>query len=526
MAEFKAPVEDILALHVLLSAGWSDTGFDAETAATVISEFARFAEQQIAPLNAIGDSTACQLTDTGVKMPASFRPVFDMLAAGGWQGLGAAECYGGMGLDKITAAGVSEIFSGACHALQMVCNLVPGAIDILEHYGTDTQKQRLIPPLAEGRWLSTMCLTEPDAGSDLSAIRCIAEQVDDIWQITGEKIFISGGDQDVSGSILHFVLARTQDGAQGLSGLSLFAVPKHHNGQPNHIEILRIEEKLGIHASPTCHMRFERAQAELIGAEGDGLKVMFTLMNHARIDVALQGVAHAQHAHALSADYAAGRIQGRNKDRQPAYLDQHADIGRMLNQQRILALGGRAMCYYTLGLLEQKHNPELVEFLTPLCKVFCSEAGIYSADLGIQVFGGYGYLKDYGIEQLWRDARITAIYEGANGIHGRAMVTRNLRLAQGRAADDFAELLDMLCADTPHLLSRAKRWREVRRMIDACETPERYGHDFTRLSAYLFVHGLCHYLSSEPGGDALFTPALLQTLDTMPWPVRADWLAG
>jgi len=525
MAEFHAPVEDILALQNLLSEGWADTGFDSEISATIISEFARFAEQQIAPLNAIGDSTGCRLTDTGVKMPAEFKPVFDMLASGGWQGLGAADRYGGMGLDKLTAAGVSEIFSGACHALQMVCNLVPGAIEILEHYGTEDQKQRLIPPMAEGRWLSTMCLTEPAAGSDLSGIRCLAENSDGSWKITGEKIFISGGDQDLSDSILHFVLARTGSAEQGLSALSLFAVPKYIDGQPNQITIMRIEEKLGIHASPTCHMHFDGAHAELVGQTGEGLKVMFTLMNHARIDVALQGVAHAHHAYLLSADYAAGRIQGRDKDKQPAHIDQHEDVRRMLNLQRIFAVGGRAICYYTLGLLEAKHSPELVEFLTPLCKVFCSEAGINAADLGIQIFGGYGYLAEYGIEQIWRDARITAIYEGANGIHARAMVTRNLRLAQGKAADSFAEMLERFCTDTPHLQQHLTRWHEVRQIIENSEKPEAYGHDFTQLSAYLFVHGLCHHLSNRPEGATLFTPALLAALDAMPWPVRADWLA-
>jgi len=525
MADFKAPVDDILRTQKLLSEGWGDEMFDADISATIISEFAKFAEQEIAPLNMGGDATGCRLTETGVKMPDEFKPAFAMLAAGGWQGLSVSQTFGGMGLDKLTAAGISEIFSASCHALQMVCNLVPGAVEILERYGTDDQKHRLIPPMAEGRWLSTMCLTEPEAGSDLSNIRCSATDTDGQWRITGEKIFISGGDQDLSESILHFVLARTGPREQGLSALSLFAVPKHIDGTPNQISILRLEEKLGIHASPTCHMRFDGAQAELVGEIGAGLAVMFTLMNHARIDVALQGVAHAQHAYRLSADYAAERIQGRDKDKRPARLNQHDDVRRMLNEQRILAIGGRAMCYYTLGILAQNSAPDLADFLTPLCKVFCSEAGIKSADLGIQIFGGYGYLKEYGIEQIWRDARITAIYEGANGIHARSMVSRNLRLGQGKAADSFAEMLTSFCADTPHLQQRIKRWHEVRHIIEESQNPEAYGHDFTQLSGYLFFHAICHYLSRQPEGKELVGTELLDTLETMTWPVRADWLA-
>ncbi len=526
MAEFKAPIDDILKTQNMLFDGREHIQFDAATSASIITEFARFAEQEIAPLNSEGDAIGCSLTqEGGVTMPKSFKPAFEMLAANGWQGLTISERYGGMGLDKLTAAAVSEIFSGACHALQMVCNLVPGAVEILEQYGTEDQKQRLIPPLAEGRWLSTMCLSEPEAGSDLSQIRCSAKQLDGGWKIDGEKIFISGGDQDMSDSILHFVLARTGSREQGLSALSLFAVPKHSDGAPNHISILRIEDKLGIHASPTCHMKFDGAKAELIGEIGAGLMVMFTLMNHARLDVALQGVAHAQHAYGLSAAYAATRIQGRVSDKQPAYLNQHDDVKRMLHQQRIFALGGRAMCYYTLGLLEQKTNPDLAEFLTPLCKIFCSEAGIKSADLGIQIMGGYGYLKEYKIEQLWRDARITAIYEGANGIHAKAMVTRNLRLGQGRAADSFADMLSALSQENPFLISQIAKWKDIRYMINQSDTPHAYGHDFSQLSAYLFFHAICHNVSRMDGGAELFTAELLATLDTMAWPVRSDWLA-
>ncbi len=524
MTAFKAPTDDILATQRLFARAAAASAYDAEISAAVITEFARFAEMEIAPLNQIGDTEGCRLTQGGVEMPPPFRSVYQQLAAAGWQGLGADSDNGGMGLDKLTAAGVSEIFTGACHALQMVCNLVPGAIAILENFGTADQKQRLIPPLAQGRWLSTMCLSEPEAGSDLSAIRCQAQETDGQWRVTGEKIFISGGDQNLSESVLHFVLARTGPPEDGLAALSLFACLKADNNGPGQLAVLRLEDKLGIHASPTCHMRFEGARAELIGSVGSGLGLMFTLMNHARLDVALQGVAHAQRAAHLSHDYAQARIQGRQADRSPARLSDHADIQRMLNEQRVLALGGRAMCYHTLSVLGSGSQAELAEFLTPLCKFFCSQAGIRAADLGIQIMGGYGYLKEYQIEQVWRDARITAIYEGANGIHARAMVTRNLRLGQGQAADSFIEMITTL--DSHGVLAGSiESWKHARSVTQASPTPEHYAEDFSQLSAHLFFRALWEDLSARDDGQAVFSAQLAGFVRLLAWPVRADWLA-
>jgi len=521
MTAFRAPLDDILTTQHLLMAGGQIQGYDEETSSAVITEFARFAEDQIAPLNTIGDQIGCHLTAHGVEMPPAFKPVYQHLAEAGWQGLSVPEAYGGMGIDKMTAAGVSEIFSGACHALQMVCNLVPGAVAIVNNYGNDDQKQRFIPPLTQGECLSTMCLTEPGAGSDLSRISCRAEQKGEHWLITGEKIFISGGDQDLSEDILHFVLARTGPPEKGLAALSLFACPKHLDGKTNNVSVLRVEDKLGIHASPTCHMQFDGAQAELIGEEGAGLTAMFTLMNHARLDVALQGVAHAQRAFDLAQQYAEDRKQGRNPDKTPARLNDHSDVKRMLDEQRVLALGGRAMCYYTLNLIEQGNDPDLVEFLTPLCKFFCSETGIRAADLGIQILGGYGYLKDYPIEQIWRDARITAIYEGANGIHARAMVTRNLRLGEGRAADHFITMIEQLADHNAVLNPWINRWKSLRDIIAESNQPDLYGHDFTQLSAHLFFRSLWVDLSNKPSDATVFTTSLAEFACHLPWPVSS-----
>jgi alkylation response protein AidB-like acyl-CoA dehydrogenase len=282
-----------------------------------------------------------------------------------------------------------------------------------------------------------MCLTEASAGSDLSRISCRAVPDGARWRIVGEKIFISGGDQDISDEILHLVLARTSD--NGVKGLSLFLCPSTKtDGTRNAVKVTRIEEKMGLHASPTCQMLFDSAEAELIGEEGRGLAAMFTMMNHARGDVALQGVGHAARAHHIASAYATDRVQGRLADGTPARLDQHADVRRMLDAMDRYALFGRAMTHMAFVAIERGDKDALVEFLTPLIKVFCTEAGMRSAELGIQVLGGYGFLREYRIEQTYRDARITAIYEGANGIHKRMMATR---MVQGSSADAFEQML-------------------------------------------------------------------------------------
>ena len=412
-------------------------------------------------------------------MPDGFAETFEQLAEMGWQGLTAPERFGGMEQGPLVAAMVSEVFSGANHSMQMVCNLVPGAISTLLRFGTEAQQEVWIPRLASGETLSTMCLTEPGAGSDLSRVRTKASRDGDVWRLSGEKIFISGGDQDMSEDILHLVLARTGATEDGVKGLSLFLTARSLAGPA--IKITRIEEKLGLHASPTCQMAFDEAPAELVGTEGEGLKAMFTLMNHARIDVALQGVAHAARAHAIAAAYAAERKQGRNPDGSDAVLSDHADVRRMLDEQRSLALGARAMAHVTLVEMV-RGNSVLVDFLTPVCKVFCTEAGIRAADLGIQVLGGYGYLTEYRVAQTWRDARITSIYEGANGIHALATATRGLRIKGG--ADEFDALIGRL-TDNAAVMALRKEWRKARAFVSQADDPSAWGHDFTKLTGDL-----------------------------------------
>jgi len=487
MIPFAAPVDDILfSLHeVAGAAGLPD--WDEALAADILRAFAGFAEGVIAPLDETGDRQGARLENGRVRMPDGFARAYAQLAEMGWQGLTAPEAHGGMGQGPLVAAMVSEVFTGANHALQMVCGLVPGAIATLRRFGTPEQQAAWIPRLAAGEALSTMCLTEPGAGSDLSRIRTRARRDGAGWRIDGEKIFISGGDQDLSEDILHLVLARTGAPEDGVRGLSLFLASR--SGAGPSIRVARIEEKLGIHASPTCQLVFDAAPAELVGEPGAGLAAMFTLMNHARLDVALQGVAHAARAHQIAAAYAAERRQGRRPDSTDAVLADHADVRRMLDEQRALALGARGMVHVALVEMARADEPALADFLTPLCKVFCTEAGTRAADLGIQVLGGYGYLAECRISQTWRDARITTIYEGANGIHALATATRGLRVQGGAGADAFDALIGRLSAH-PSVLALREDWRKARGAVLAAADPAALAHDFTQLTCALFFRAV------------------------------------
>ncbi|MDP5307309.1 acyl-CoA dehydrogenase family protein [Paracoccus spongiarum] len=499
MIPFRAPVDDIF--FSLRTFAGDVPCWDAELSHEIVRHFAGFAEGVLAPLNAPGDRQGCRLEDGRVVMPDGFAAAYAELAGAGWQGLTAPEDHGGQGLDHLTAAAISEIFTAANHSLQMVTSLAAGAIETLMAHGSAAQQAEFVPRLASGAWLSTMCLTEAGAGSDLSRIRCRAGRAGDAWRIDGQKIFISGGDQDLSAGILHLVLARTGAPEDGVKGLSLFLCPAEVAGRRNAVTVTRIEEKLGLHASPTCQIEFDGATGWLIGAEGRGLAAMFTMMNHARIDVALQGVAHAARAHAIAAAYAADRHQGRTADGRPAVLADHPDVRRMLDEQQALAMGARAMCHLALAEIERAERPALVEFLTPLCKLFGSEAGIRAADLGIQVLGGYGYLEEYGVAQIWRDARITAIYEGTNGIHAVTLATRGLRLAEGAAQGDFGALIGRLAGDDPATIAALAAWREDATRIGASDDPLPLAHDFAHRTARLLLRAVWQRIAARATGE-------------------------
>ncbi|EPX85452.1 acyl-CoA dehydrogenase family protein [Salipiger mucosus] len=500
MTAFHAPVDDILfsLRHVAGADRLPD--WDDDLAAEIITHFAAFAEGRIAPLDAPGDAQGCRFENGRVRMPDGFPALYAELAEGGWQGLSAPEAHGGMGLGGAVLAGVSEIFTGANHSLQMVTSLAHAASALLLRFGTEAQKAAFIPQLASGGWLATMCLTEPGAGSDLSAIRTRATREGAGWRLEGEKIFISGGDQDMTENILHLVLARTGPAEAGLRGLSLFACPAVLDGaRRNAVKVTRIEEKLGLHASPTCQLAFDGAAAELVGEEGGGLTAMFAMMNHARLDVGLQGVAHAARAADLARRYAEERRQGRDGTGAVVSIDRHPDVARMIDTCDALALGGRALCHITLVAQELGTARDFVEFMTPVCKYFCTEAGTRAADLSIQVMGGYGYLREYGAEQNWRDARICAIYEGTNGIHARTNATRSLTLNDGAGARAFA---DFLRESGSELAEGAASWEAEARRIAGSKEAQAEAHAFMEETCELAYRAAWARIAAVAGRSA------------------------
>ena len=476
---FKAPLADILfsLRHVARAdrlEGWSDA-----RAHETLARFADFAQDVLAPLNAVGDACGARLEDGQVKMPEGFGAAYARLADEGWQGLGIARSQGGQGQPVAVCDGVSEIFSGANHALQMLCSLSAGVMRMLYSLGSAEQQKTWITRLARGEVLATMCVSETQAGSDLSAISCRAQPVAGSFRITGEKKWISGGGQDMSQAIVHFVLARTGTPQDGASSLSLFLCP----GQKG-VRVTGLAKKLGLHASPSCDMVFEGADGELVGRQGKGMQALFALLNHARIDVGLQGVAHATRAAHIAAHHAARRVQGRRPDGGPARLHDHADVRHMLDEQQILALGTRSMCHIARVEIAPGTAPALARFIVPLCKIAGSEAGIRAADLGIQILGGRGYLADAGLGQIWRDVRVTAIYEGANGVLARNLATRGVH--SGGGAHEFAALIGRLAGHHAHVARRLEKWREFADCLAGAADPSLAATSFAAASVDLF----------------------------------------
>ena len=501
MKPFSAPLEEILFSLKHIAKAEEIPGWDHDFTNQIGVHFATFAENEIAPLNASGDRQGCRIENGRVRMPDGFCDVYRSYAEQGWPGLSAPEQFGGQNLGELTLAVISEIFAGANHSLQMVTGLVPGAIRTLMRFGTDEQKSRFIPQLVSGTALATMCLTESGAGSDLSRIGCRAELVAGTWRITGEKIFISGGDQDLSKDILHLVLARTSD--EGVRGLSLFLCPSlGADFQRNAVSVARIEEKMGLHASPTCHLIFDSAEAELMGSEGQGLAAMFTLMNYARLDVALQGTAHAARASDIAASYAATRIQGRNNEGAEAFLDSHSDVRRMLDEIDAMALGGRAMTHISLVEMEKGDEPALVDFLTPVCKVYGTWAGVRASEIGMQVLGGYGYLREYQLEQIYRDARVTAIYEGTNGIHARTLISRYLHGSEGTAFERFVKLEVEKYPEVKVISEIFEVWKAVRETLRGVSDRSQYAHDFMSLTINTMLACVWARFRSSAGNHA------------------------
>jgi alkylation response protein AidB-like acyl-CoA dehydrogenase len=423
----------------------------------VLEEAGKFATDMIAPLNRVGDSHGTPLRDGAIVMPPGWKDVYTAWAAAGWNGLAGSVDWGGQGLPHVLNAACIEMWNEACMAFGLGPVLTMGASEALERHGSQPLRTTYLQKLVTGEWMGTMQLTEPQAGSDLSTVHTRAERAaDGTYRISGQKIFITYGEHDLTDNIVHFVLARLPDAPPGTHGISLFLVPKflvNPDGTlaaRNDVRCHSVEHKLGIHGSPTCTMVFgDRGGATgyLVGEENRGLFCMFTLMNNARLAVGLQGVAIAERATQQALAYAHERRQGRaGNASEPGPIVAHPDVKRMLMSMRALTRAARGICYQTAAAsdraeratddTQRQQAQERASLLTPIAKAFSTDVGIEVASLGIQVHGGMGFIEETGAAQHFRDARIAPIYEGTNGIQAIDLVTRKLPQSGGQAVRD------------------------------------------------------------------------------------------
>ncbi len=456
---YRAPVADI-AFALKHSAGFGSAlaeglygDLDEDLVNSVLEEAGRFATEVIAPLNRVGDRQGASIKDGVVTTPDGWKEAYHDWSAAGWNGISGPTDWGGQGLPQAINSACIEMWNSAAMAFGIGVVLTMGAIDTLEAHGTDHLKKTYLPKIVSGEWTGTMQLTEPQAGTDVGALRTRAERASDgSYRLTGQKIFITYGEHDLTENIIHFVLARLPNAPAGTRGISLFLVPKFllnadgSLGARNDVRAHSIEHKMGNHASPTCTMVFGDqggAVGYLIGEENRGMACMFTMMNQARLAVALQGVAIAERSTQQALAYARDRKQGRASKSADGSspIIAHPDVRRMLLSMRAQTRAARAICYATAVAIDRAHLSadedsrqaahERASLLTPVAKAFATDVGVEVSSLGVQVHGGMGYIEETGAAQHYRDSRIAAIYEGTNGIQAIDLVTRKLPLAQG-----------------------------------------------------------------------------------------------
>ena len=458
---FRAPVADIRFIldQVVPLAPVAATERFAEatpdTVEAILTEAGRLCDEVIAPLGRTSDLTPARLENGVVRSSPGFADAFRQIAEGGWVGLATDPEYGGSGLPQALNMAVNEMMAGACLAMELNPLLTQGQIEALEHHASDDQKALYIPKLASGEWSGTMNLTEPQAGSDVGALRTKAEpNGDGTYAITGQKIFITWGDADFVENVSHLVLARLPDAPEGTKGISLFLVPKYlpdANGKPgatNSLKVVSLEHKLGIHGSPTCVMSYDGATGWIVGAPGKGMAAMFTMMNNARLAVGMQGVGVAEAATQKAAAYAADRVQ-------MGPIIAHADVRRMLATMRAEVFAARAIglaCAVALDMGRATGEDDWLAraaLLTPIAKAYGTDVGCRVAETGVQVHGGMGFIEETGAAQLYRDARITPIYEGTNGIQAMDLVARKM-MDNGEAAFRLMQEVQDYAASVRH----------------------------------------------------------------------------
>ncbi|MEM7060908.1 MAG: acyl-CoA dehydrogenase family protein [Pseudomonadota bacterium] len=482
-----------------------------DTRAAILEEAAKMAEGALAPVNRNGDLHPARLENGVVRCSPGFKEAYDAISEGGWIGLSASPEYGGMGLPISFATYLNEMMASACLSLSLNPLMTQGQIEALESHASDEIKAIYLPKLISGEWNGTMNLTEPQAGSDVGALTSKAEpNGDGTYAITGQKIYISWGDHDLNRNICHLVLARLPDGVPGTKGISLFIVPKYipdTDGEPgvaNSLKPISLEHKLGLHGSPTCVMEYDKATGWMVGPENGGMAAMFTMMNNARLGVGVEGLGIAEAATQKAMAFAMDRKQGRTPDGSNSIIG-HADVRRMLMTMKALTSVARAIAYDTAFALDMGHAGDSAmkargAFLTPIAKAMGTEIGMEVAQLGIQVHGGMGFVEETGAAQFTRDVRVTAIYEGTNGIQAMDLVGRKLAdggetarsmltevqitIADADAYPDLAQALGTAAS----ALSEATEW-----MLAAPEINDRFAGATPFLKAWGITLG-GHYL--------------------------------
>jgi acyl-CoA dehydrogenase len=465
MPHYNAPTKDMqYVLNDVLDVknssipGYAD--LDADSLSAILEEAGKITSQVLAPLNAVGDQEGCHFENGVIRTPAGFKDAFEQVKEGGWTGIDCDPEFGGQGLPYLVGTAVGEMFASSNMAFGMYQGLTHGAYSAIHTHGTEAQKQTYLPNMVSCDWTGTMNLTEPNCGTDLGLMRTKAEpQADGTFKITGQKIFISAGDHDLSENVIHLVLAKIPGGPDGVKGISLFIVPKFmvnedgSLGARNAVAVGKIEEKMGIHGNATCVMNYDGATGFLLGDEHKGMRAMFTMMNEARLGVGLQGYSQAEVAYQNAVAYAKDRLQGRdvtgvkNPDGPADPLIVHPDIRRNLMDQKSFVEGARAFTFWGASLIDQAHREGaadangLISLLTPVIKGFLTDKGYEYASAAQQVFGGHGYIEEWGMSQFARDARITMIYEGANGVQALDLVGRKLAQDGGKHVMAFFEVV-------------------------------------------------------------------------------------
>ncbi len=529
MPEYRAPLRDMqFVLNELLDSnshyarlqGCEEVGEDL--LAAILEGGAKFAENIAAPLNKLGDEVGCKFENGQVTTPPGFKEAFAQYGADGWQALSIPAAEGGQGLPGSIGSVVNEMVGGANWAFSMYAGLANAPVTCLLNGGTEAQKATYLPRLISGEWAGTMCLTEAHCGSDVGMIRTKAvKNADGSYAITGTKIFISGGEQDMTPNIIHAVLARVEDAPKGTKGISLFIVPKvmlnadGSLGAQNSVHCGSIEKKMGNKGSATCVMNFDGATGFLLGEENRGLEIMFTIMNTARLGTAMQGMTLGQLSYQGAVAYARERLQMRsltgpkNPDGEADPIIVHPDVRRMLMTQKALVEGQRALIYWLSQQVdltkygseeEAKAAEDLLGLLTPVAKAFCTETAIEVTNIGIQVFGGHGYIHEHGMEQVARDCRISAIWEGTTGIQALDLIGRKVMGSGGALLRNFTKIVHKFCeankddADMAQfcgpLAELNKQWGELTMKIGerAMENAEEVGAasvDYTMYSGYI-----------------------------------------